>query len=282
MPQETNTVRDSDIYVMDPIPPELASTTRCPQDFRREAAATPTIHVPGGAVDLGDESATFPDVNGSRWKGSAARAFQTSLVHGTLLWRTRDGRLMKTLQEGNAGENLIGQTIMADARGRFPDNGWLQRAKPERRAVSDGALASLQYTATISNDSLHPAYGSQPPLELVMPYLDNATFLHSSTIVCLHMDPQASPNPSVTWSLTGDRSSESSQTATLIEPASVLSTAAAASSAYTLSVLPGCQAIGDLSAGRLNDRSLGRRTRIAASHSWRRSLRFAGAVSPAE
>jgi hypothetical protein len=112
----------------------LVLPERCPKAFWRQADAKPTLHIPGGAIDLDDERATFPNVNGSRWKGPISNVFDSSVLHGTLLWKTHDGRLMKTLQ-ANAPDNLVGPTIMAGAEGRFPDNGWLESEKPEQRSL---------------------------------------------------------------------------------------------------------------------------------------------------
>jgi len=241
VPHETDTVRASDIYVMDTVLPDFIAGDRCPTAFRRQAGTKSTLHIPGGAIDLDDERATFPEVDGTRWKGPSTAVFDPAAVHGTLLWRTRDGRLMKTLV-GTAGDNILGPTIVAGASGRFADNGWLRMAKPRQRSLSDAALSSLQYTAMISNYAL-PAYGARHPLELIKPYLNGAVFPHSPAIVCLHTDPQVAPDPSVTWSLGNDRTMESNRMAQLLAPEDL-----GFGVGY---VQQGCQAIGNLQAGSL-------------------------------
>lgn len=110
---------------------------------------------------------------------------------------------MKTLQQ-SAGENLIGQTIMADQNGRFADNGWLKGARPEQRAVSDTALESLHYATTISDDaSPFVQYGMPQLIELMMPYRGGVSFPDRPSSICLHTDPQLFPDPGATWSLVG-------------------------------------------------------------------------------
>ncbi len=203
VPQQTDTVRDSDIYLTSPVVPELILWNHCSKDFQPPATSNSTLFIPGGAINLPDARGTFSDVDGSRWRGPARHAIDPLLVRGTLLWRTRDGHLMKTLQQ-SAGENLIGQTIMADQNGRFADNGWLKGARPEQRAVSDTALESLHYATTISDDaSPFVQYGMPQLIELLMPYRGGVSFPDRPSSICLHTDPQLFPDPGATWSLVG-------------------------------------------------------------------------------
>lgn len=248
IPRETDTVRASDIYVTDPTVGFYQE--RCPKAFWRQADAKPTLHIPGGAIDLDDERATFPNVNGSRWKGPISNVFDSSVLHGTLLWKTHDGRLMKTLQ-ANAPDNLVGPTIMAGAEGRFPDNGWLESEKPEQRSLDATALTSLSYTTTVSSaDSDVLQYGSQHPLVLARPYLNDTIFPHRSATVCLTTDPQVFPGPTVTWTLRDDGTSMSNRTAQLVSDPQPSNHAADLGDDVG-SVLPGCQVIGNLEPGSL-------------------------------
>ncbi len=226
-PHETDTARDADIYLMSPIVPELIIWNRCSDDFRRGVNAKPMLVVPGGAIDLPDGRATFPKVSETRWQGPIARAFDLRAVHGTLLWRTRDGRLMKTLHTGGS-DNVIGQTLMAGADGRFADNDWLQSTTPEQKTVADTALTSFHYTTTISEySSSSPEFGPPHPLEL-LPYRGGPTSGGSVPIVCLQTNPQVYPSPTATWSLTKNRDSLPNDTPTLTTVSEIISGMSAA------------------------------------------------------
>ena len=121
VPHETKTIDTSDIYWQAPIDPNFAVWNRCSSDFKPTSPASAILATPGGAVVVADEH-RFATVDGSRWRGPTRYRFDAKSLRGTLLWRTRDGRLMKTLQLFPNSVDVIGPTIMADANGRFADN----------------------------------------------------------------------------------------------------------------------------------------------------------------
>jgi hypothetical protein len=122
VPHEVASPALADIYVTGPAIPSIALWDHCAAAYHDANAESFTLHVPGGGVILEKGRLAFPSVSSADVHANTATSFPLGKLHGTLLWRTRSGRLVKTLA-GDYGPTvaLIAPTLMADAAGTFAD-----------------------------------------------------------------------------------------------------------------------------------------------------------------
>ncbi len=211
----------ADIYITGPVNAVLAPWDHCTDNFHDAGAAGATLHVPGGAIDLADAT-DFQSVTARAWTGSLATVLAVADIRGTLLWRTRGGRLVKTLVQIGEDGVLEGATIAADVHDTFADVAASRGPVLTRVKLAPGDVGAAGYRAAFTeNDPILTPYGKVTELEVVPPYVapacvvpaglfwgdgaaaqcpPSAPFANWSTSLGLSVEPLPNPTPIVTWS----------------------------------------------------------------------------------
>jgi hypothetical protein len=117
----TDRLADADMFITVPRSTAAAAASdprlpRCPDAFVDAAATRATLHVPGGAVVVA-AAKHFPALEAREWGRSPVTTFDARGLRGTLLWRARDGRLVKTRIDLAGDGEVAGPTLAADAAG---------------------------------------------------------------------------------------------------------------------------------------------------------------------
>ena len=201
IPRLTDRPADADMYITGPVDKRSTVLDTCPSAFYDANATKFTLHVPGGAVELNTEADGFPGVTARDWKPAAtATAFDVSQLHGTLLLRTRDHRLVKSLVRAKSDDAMEGPCLGADAHDRFADTTSTQRAATTQIHTPDDAIAHLKFMASLATDDAFTPYDRLQDLEITKPY-GGSLFPDRRTSLEVVLDPLVDPPPSITWSM---------------------------------------------------------------------------------
>jgi len=103
----------------------------------------------GGAIDVNAGPDGFTAVSARDWRGPTATSFELPLLHGTLLMRTRDNRLVKILAKVASGTAFEGPTLMADVHDAFADISSTRQPAITQTHVPYDTLMHFDFTASI-------------------------------------------------------------------------------------------------------------------------------------
>jgi len=202
-PQPASRPEDADIYVTGPDGQHSPIFSGCSGAFVRNTTDF-TLHIPGGGLARSTSSALLPTVVANDFTGPFQTSFDASRLSESLLFRTRDGRLVKLGAAGGTGDGISGPTLVANVGGEFADSTFARSARTVRTALPSSPSSPVQFTAKIEYvDKSTGPYAPSDALELAFPYRPVTPFVSSDAAVRVAISPTPYRSPDVQWRVSG-------------------------------------------------------------------------------
>lgn len=203
-PQPASRPEDADIYVTGPDGQHSPIFSGCSGAFVRNTTDF-TLHIPGGGLARSTSSALLPTVVANDFTGPFQTSFDASRLSESLLFRTRDGRLVKIGAAGGTGDGISGPTLVANVGGEFADSTFARSARTVRTALPSSPSSPVQFTAKIEYvDKSTGPYAPSDALELAFPYRPVTPFVSSDAAVRVAISPTPYRSPDVQWRVSGN------------------------------------------------------------------------------